>query len=81
MIELEDYINQLMLFDWFYEMTDDHSVWSSNNNKMTQFILKAKTDPRYKAAFNAVKEYMSDQFGTNAPQQLRIQLEKARNLT
>lgn len=80
MTELEDYINQLLLFDWFYEMTDDHSVWSSNNNKMTEFILKAKTDPKYKAAFVAVKEYMSNRFGNNAPQQLKIQLEQARNM-
>ena len=80
MTDLENYINQLLCFDWFYEMTDDYTIWSQNNNKMTKLILKAKSDKAFKAAFTAVKEYMSNRFGTNASEQLKNKLDEARNL-
>lgn len=43
---LDDYRAALAAHDWFYEFSDDHSVWGSGRNQEARLRLMAKTlDP------------------------------------
>lgn len=45
---LDDYRAALAAHDWFYEFSDDHSVWGNGRNQEARLRLMAKTlDPDF----------------------------------
>ena len=56
--ELKEYYQQLAFHDWFYEYSDDHSVWQRGSDKERQLMNDARKDKRAEALFEAYRNYM-----------------------
>ena len=56
--ELKEYYQQLTRHDWFYEYSDDHSVWQRGSDKERQLMRDARKDKRAETLFEAYRNYM-----------------------
>ena len=56
--ELKEYYRQLTFHDWFYEYSDDHSVWQRGSDKERQLMSDARKDKRAEQLFEAYRNYM-----------------------
>ena len=53
--ELKEYYQQLVFHDWFYEYSDDHSVWQRGSDKERQLMSDARKDKRAEALFERIE--------------------------
>ena len=42
-IKLEEFYNELVRFDWWYDYSDDHSVWTRGNEKEKELSYRAES--------------------------------------
>ena len=56
--ELKEYYRQLTWHDWFYEYSDDHSVWRRGNEKERELMRIAQKDKRAEVLFEGYRSYM-----------------------
>ena len=56
--ELKEYYQQLTWHDWFYEYSDDHSVWRRGNQKERELMSIAQKDKRAEVLFEGYRSYM-----------------------
>lgn len=40
---LEEFYKELCRFDWWYEYSDDHSVWKRGSDRETELYLKGES--------------------------------------
>lgn len=66
MTDLQSYYDELANHDWFYEYSDDHSVWRKGSSAQTQLRAKSNKAPEHLSLYNAWSSYMfsGDAFGT-----------------
>lgn len=81
-MDIEDYISYLMKLDWFYEMSDDYSVWSRGEHTMKIAVHMASKSPAHRYAFEAVKEYRTNSTLSvgDAATKFRTEIDKARSM-
>ena len=58
--EFQEYINKLNRHDWFYDYSDDHSVWRSGLASAKEIMNQSKEHPIYDKAYKA---YQACAFG------------------
>lgn len=58
--DLENYSNQLLNFDWYYEYSDDGNVWRAGQQKYAELCAIVKLDPMYQRAFDTVQQGIRD---------------------
>lgn len=56
--ELKQYWNRLERHDWFYEYSDDHSVWKRGSDYERELMYDARKDKRAESLFEAYRAYM-----------------------
>ena len=56
--ELSEFYKRLGWHDWFYEYSDDHSVWQRGREALHQLSNDAKKDKRAEVLFESYKNYM-----------------------
>ena len=64
--QFETYLKVLSQMDWFYDYSDDRSVWRAGNTAMALLQGQAKEHPYYQEAFDTWKE--SVYTGRNSPE-------------
>ena len=77
---LEEFIKRLMRFDWFYQYSDDYSVWKRAQREHDQIRAVADTGRPFKMAYDAVAKYMNQDHKVRDFAQLDNQLNEARAL-
>ena len=40
---MEEFYNELVRFDWWYDYSDDHSVWTRGNQKEKELSYRAES--------------------------------------
>jgi hypothetical protein len=80
MEQLEKYIADLLRHDWFYEYSDDHSVWRAGKSERSRLIALADTGKSFKMAYDAVARYMNEDHKTRDFGKLDRELNEARAL-
>ena len=40
---MEEFYNELVRFDWWYDYSDDHSVWTRGNEKEKELSYRAES--------------------------------------
>ena len=40
---MEEFYEELIRFDWWYDYSDDHSVWTRGNEREKELSLKSKS--------------------------------------
>lgn len=58
---LKEYYNLLDKHDWFYEYSDDFSVWSAGQNKRQKLLAIAKESDTHKQLYIAFEQYKFNQ--------------------
>ncbi len=48
----EDYLKLLKGHDWYYQYSDDHSVWKRGSEAAQRLITLAKNDAKLKDLYN-----------------------------
>ena len=56
--ETERLKKMLINHDWFYEYSDDHSVWRRGNEKERELMSIAQKDKRAEVLFEGYRSYM-----------------------
>lgn len=77
---LEEFIKRLMRFDWFYQYSDDYSIWKCAQREHDQIRAVADTGRPFKMAYDAVAKYMCQDYRVRGFAQLDNQLNEARAL-
>lgn len=54
---LREYWNMLASHDWFYEYSDDHSVWRRGNAAESTLRLHAAQSPEHRALYDEFREH------------------------
>lgn len=52
------YVQELARHDWYYDYSDDHSVWRRGENNYQALRKQASSDPLYQQAFNIWAGYI-----------------------
>lgn len=78
--QLETYIQRLMKFDWYYDYSDDHSVWSRANRENTELFALSHSGEAFSMAYKAVSKYMNEPANTRNFAVLDSKLNEARAL-
>lgn len=55
---LEQFEYALERFDWYYEMSDDHRVWSAGNKRWRELVYVSNRGANYKEVFDKYCEVM-----------------------
>lgn len=65
-MDIAQYFNLLEAHDWFYEFSDDHSVWSRGHEEHNRLKSIANQSDLHERLYNAFIAYHSsgDAFGT-----------------
>lgn len=76
-----EFFNACSGFDWFYEMSDDHRVWSAGHARRQILLAESKTDPVKEAMWEAwaKHKYSGEPWGTEQlppPQRSEFGLEE-----
>lgn len=58
MTTLADYWDQLNRFDWYYEMTDDFSVWRRGTTRWDELRKISQESPEHMVLFNGFYKHM-----------------------
>lgn len=56
-VSLKDFDAQLAGFDWFYDYSDDHSVWERGCAAQSRVLAGAKQSPLHKALYDAWEKH------------------------
>lgn len=48
----KEFIDSLVKFDWFYEMSDDNRVFKAGEAEKHKIILAIKTNPEFEPLYN-----------------------------
>ena len=56
--ELKQYWHRLERHDWFYEYSDDHSVWKRGSDYERELMYDARKGKRAESLFEAYRAYM-----------------------
>lgn len=56
-ITLVEYYDALERFDWYFDFSDDHRVWSAGNKRKAELISMSKKGAEYKALWDGFKEF------------------------
>ena len=56
--ELKEYYQRLTWHDWFYEYSDDHSVWQRGCQMERKLMSDARKDKRAEILFEGYRSYM-----------------------
>lgn len=78
--QLEIYIQRLMKFDWYYEYSDDHSVWTRANREHTELLGLSHSGEAFYLAYRAISQYMNEPANTRDFAILDSKLNEARAL-
>lgn len=57
MTTLTDYYDMLLNHDWFYEFSDDHSVWKKGRLAQTELQRIASESPEHRKLFNGFNDH------------------------
>jgi len=49
---LQEFDAQLAAHDWFYEYSDDHSVWEAGRAAHSKLLAAAKASPQHQALYD-----------------------------
>jgi hypothetical protein len=65
-VTLTEFYDACARFDWFYEMSDDHRVWSAGPAARHKLLEEAKTEPAKMQVFDAWQRHVfsGEPFGT-----------------
>jgi len=55
---LQEFYDALASFDWYYEMSDDHSVWTAGVRRSDELRAIAKQSPEHQALYEAWGKHM-----------------------
>lgn len=55
-IDLKVYEAMLDRIDWFYEYTEDHSVWQKGNQAMQQMLRHSQESPEHAELYKRVSK-------------------------
>lgn len=61
MSTLSDYVKKLAVHDWYYQMSDDYSVYCRGRDASASLTLEAATDEKKR---KALMLYQASYFGT-----------------
>jgi 6-phosphogluconate dehydrogenase (decarboxylating) len=53
-----EYFNRLSNHDWYYDYSDDHSVWKRGNEYRDRLLNTAAEHPTYKKMYNEFVNWM-----------------------
>jgi len=53
-----EYFNRLTNHDWYYNYSDDHSVWKRGNEYRDRLLNTAAEHPTYKKMYNEFVNWM-----------------------
>ena len=67
--KLENFINALRSHDWFYNYSDDHSVWCRGRDERDSLMATAKSMVR---TFQANAEEVASLWNEHAPSRFRV---------
>jgi len=56
--ELSEFYKRLGWHDWFYEYSDDHSVWNRGKNAERELMTDARKDKRAEVLFESYRSYI-----------------------
>ena len=56
--ELSEFYKRLGWHDWFYEYSDDHSVWSRGKDAERKLMTDARKDKRAEVLFESYRSYI-----------------------
>ena len=51
-MSLKEFDAKLAAFDWFYDFSDDHSVWERGRAAEAPLLATAKSSPQHRALYN-----------------------------
>lgn len=54
---LREYWNMLASHDWYYEYSDDHSVWRRGSSAESTLRMHAAQSPEHKALYEDFREH------------------------
>lgn len=78
--KFDDYVNQLMFFDWFYSYSDDYSVYKDGQRKSEELLAKTRVHPAFDKVYKAIQLYMQNDPITRNFGYLDEQIKEARSL-
>lgn len=58
-MNLADYFRELELHDWYYEFSDDHSVWTKAKANEKRLIALRLESPQHAALYDAFLSHYS----------------------
>lgn len=66
MMELQEYYEELGKHDWFYQYSDDHSVWRHGESARARLASIANQSPEHRALWDGFNKHMfsGDAWGT-----------------
>jgi hypothetical protein len=57
-MNLSDFYNALEAHDWYFDYSDDHSVWKRGVAARDALVAASKESPEHTALFKAYREHM-----------------------
>ena len=55
---IREYFNRLRNHDWYYDYSDDHSVWKRGNESRDRLLNTAAENTQYKEMYNEFVKWM-----------------------
>lgn len=79
---LKEFDQALANFDWFYEYSDDHSVWQRGSTAHSKILATAKTSPQHQELYDLWKKrwFTGKPWGTQEFTQAELDAERTRIL-
>ena len=56
-MKLSEYYDQLERHDWFYEYSDDHSVWTRGNQSLAKLQMAAAESPAHQELYTKYRNH------------------------
>ena len=73
MMTVEEYFKELRSHDWFYEYSDDHSVWKRGLENLSKLNLLAKENDQFALMMSDYVRYINAII-MNGPQQEEVSI-------
>lgn len=73
-VTLQQYWDSLNRHDWYYDYSDDHSVWQRGSAELSRLRAMSKQSPEHTAMFEGFKKhyFSGESWGTEkAPKPVR----------
>ncbi len=66
-LTLEEYYDQLDKHDWFYEYSDDHTIWQKGSEERARLQRVSMQSPNHKKLWDGFNQYhfSGEAFGTD----------------